>query len=180
MKKLKKNLANILTMIRIAISLYLLSFSSITKQYLLFFGFAGLTDVLDGPIARKTKSVSLLGSQLDTIADLVMFSSIIKIYIKLRLLKKRHWMMIIAGVIMLVSSLVIGFVKFKKLVFIHTISGKLLGFCTFLLPYAYVANVSGVMTTIACILLVITTFESLVIQIKSSEPMPNAKSMFSV
>lgn len=38
---------------------------------------AGLTDVLDGPVARMTGRSSRVGSQLDSVADLVLMTSIV-------------------------------------------------------------------------------------------------------
>jgi phosphatidylglycerophosphate synthase len=38
---------------------------------------AGLTDVLDGPVARATGRSSRVGSQLDSVADLVLMGSIV-------------------------------------------------------------------------------------------------------
>ena len=66
---MKKQIANIITSCRILGSIGLL-FCPVFSAY--FYGlyiFCGLTDMVDGTIARKTNAVSEFGSRLDTVAD---------------------------------------------------------------------------------------------------------------
>ena len=63
---MKKYFANILSAGRIIIASVLLWYSDITAEFIRLFCLARLTDLLDGPIARLTKSVSELGAKLDT------------------------------------------------------------------------------------------------------------------
>ena len=63
--------ANAITSMRILCSIALLFCPACsTVFYVLYIG-AGFTDMIDGTIARKTNTVSELGSKLDTIADFV-------------------------------------------------------------------------------------------------------------
>ena len=61
---------NLITMVRIIGSLCLLFVQPLKKPFYIIYTIAGLSDALDGFIARKTNSVSELGSKLDSIADL--------------------------------------------------------------------------------------------------------------
>ena len=68
------NTANYLTLSRIFLILpvlYLVSYESSVSNWiaLILFVFAGITDQLDGYVARKTKTTSSLGALLDLIAD---------------------------------------------------------------------------------------------------------------
>ena len=64
-------MANVITGLRILVSMGLL-FSPVFSP--IFYGLylvAGLSDIADGIIARKTNSVSEFGSRFDSIADFV-------------------------------------------------------------------------------------------------------------
>ena len=74
------NLPNFLTLIRIAtIPLFLvLLFSRYYTWALIVFAFGGITDALDGPVARLTKQLTRLGAYLDPLADkLLIISSLV-------------------------------------------------------------------------------------------------------
>ena len=68
---MKKYIANIVTGSRIAFSLPLLFIPLSSGWFYALYIFCGLTDMIDGTIARKTGAVSNFGSRLDTIADFV-------------------------------------------------------------------------------------------------------------
>lgn len=76
------NLANIITIFRIIlIPIYLAVFYSGSDNYVLFSGLifilAGISDVLDGYIARKYDMITDLGSVLDPVADKLMMFAIL-------------------------------------------------------------------------------------------------------
>lgn len=73
------NVPNILTLCRFAlIPVYVGVFAAgYTKSAFLVLLFAGLTDVLDGYIARKRQLVTQLGSMLDPLADKMMMIAVI-------------------------------------------------------------------------------------------------------
>lgn len=76
------NLANIITIFRILlIPIYLFVFYSGSENYILFSGLifilAGISDVLDGYIARKYDMITNLGSILDPFADKLMMFAIL-------------------------------------------------------------------------------------------------------
>ena len=69
-----KHIANILTSCRILGSVLLLLFPVFSLAFCITYILCGFSDMIDGSIARKTNKTSRLGSQLDTIADLVFVS----------------------------------------------------------------------------------------------------------
>ena len=64
-------MANIITLFRIAASIVLLFCPVFAPAFYVLYIAAGLSDMLDGFVARKTDTVSKLGARLDTIADFV-------------------------------------------------------------------------------------------------------------
>ena len=64
-------MANTVTFSRIAASIVLLFCPVFSPAFYMFYIAAGVSDMLDGFVARKTDTVSNLGARLDTIADFV-------------------------------------------------------------------------------------------------------------
>ena len=69
----KWNEADTVTSIRMAASFFLLFLPLKSIWFLVIYTFAGLTDVLDGWIARKTGSASEFGAKLDSVSDLLFY-----------------------------------------------------------------------------------------------------------
>lgn len=68
---MKKQLANIITLSRIVCSIWLLTLPLFSLRFYVVYLFCGFTDMIDGTIARKTQSVTELGSKLDSVADFI-------------------------------------------------------------------------------------------------------------
>ena len=64
-------MANIITIIRILCSIALLFCPVFSAVFYALYITAGVSDMLDGWVARRTHTVSELGAKLDTIADIV-------------------------------------------------------------------------------------------------------------
>ena len=66
-----KNAANVLTFSRILFAIAMLLASPFSAVFWICYLCAGLSDVLDGIVARKCKQESDFGARLDSIADFV-------------------------------------------------------------------------------------------------------------
>ena len=131
---LKKHIANIITCCRILGSVLLLFYPAFSIEFYIVYIICGLTDMVDGTIARKTNSTSNFGAKLDTIADFVfVFVCSIKILPTLQIpLWLWVWIFIVALIKIFYIALV--FIHKKKLLSIHSILNKITGFALFLLP----------------------------------------------
>ena len=131
---LKKHIANIITCCRILGSVLLLFFPVFSVQFYILYLFCGLTDMVDGTIARKTNSTSNIGAKLDTIADFVFVAvSLIKILPAIQL-PKFLWIWLSVIAIIKFSNIMMGIIYKKKLISLHTIMNKITGILLFLLP----------------------------------------------
>ena len=127
-------MANTITLFRIAASIVLLSCPVFSPAFYVFYIAAGLSDMLDGFVARKTDTVSELGARLDTIADFVL---VVVCLIKLLpILSIPAWPYIWIGIIALIKvvNIISGFIVQKRLVAVHSIMNKTTGALLFLLP----------------------------------------------
>ena len=131
---LKKHIANIITCCRILGSVLLLFYPAFSIEFYVIYIICGLTDMVDGTIARKTNSTSNFGAKLDTIADFVfVFVCSIKILPTLQIpLWLWVWIFIVALIKIFYIALV--FIHKKKLLSIHSILNKITGFALILLP----------------------------------------------
>ena len=153
---MKKQIANIITLCRILGSIGLLFCPVFSACFYGLYIFCGLTDMVDGTIARKTGAVSEFGSSLDTVADfLFVISSFVKLVSVIRIpVWIWGWAAVIAGVKLI--NLVRGFTQTKQMPALHTIANKATGLCLFLLPLTmsfvdlrYTAPVVCILATIA-------------------------------
>ena len=102
------NLPNGITLLRILCSLVLLFCMPLSLPFYVLYTAAGLSDIFDGWIARKTNTASKFGAKLDTFADIV-FAAVTLIKL-LPILELPVWIIIWVGVIALIKlvNLVIG------------------------------------------------------------------------
>ena len=131
---MKKHIANIITGSRIVLSLPLLFIPLSSAWFYALYLLCGFTDMIDGTVARKTKSASEFGARLDTVSDFVFMTvALIKFVPYLHI---RVWLWIWIGVIamMKLGNAVWGFVRTKKLISPHTVLNKVMGLLLFLLP----------------------------------------------
>ncbi len=164
---IKKNLANIVSISRIIGAAVLFCFNEFSPVYLIIYCFCGLTDFIDGPIARKTQTSSALGAAFDTIGDVLTYLSMVKILVIQDQIPA--WLLIWLG-----SNIAVGFVaafyaqkKFKKFYLPHTYLGKSLGGAIFMLPLAMQIIDGRIWMAIICSAMSVSLLEIFVIQYRS-------------
>ncbi len=127
-------MANIITGIRILCSIAFLFFPAFSPAFYILYIVAGVSDMIDGTVARKTGTVSAFGSKLDTAADFIMVSACL-----IKLIPVLHipiWLYIWLAVIALIKmvNVISGYVMHKEFVAAHTVMNKVTGVLLFILP----------------------------------------------
>ena len=90
--------------------------------------------MIDGTVARKTGAVSNFGARLDTVSDFVFMAvCVVKLLPKINI-SVWLWIWIAIIAIVKVINIVMGFIRRKKLVALHTFLNKITGLLLFLLP----------------------------------------------
>ena len=131
---MKKHIANIITGSRIIFSLPLLFIPLSSAWFYVFYLFCGLSDMIDGAIARRTGAVSDFGARLDTVSDFVfMLVCGIKILPRVQI---PVWLWVWAALIAFIKifNITLVLIRKKKLMSIHSVLNKITGFALFLLP----------------------------------------------
>lgn len=131
---MKKQIANIITGSRILFSLLLLFIPLSSLWFYTFYLICGLTDMVDGAIARKTGAVSKFGARFDTVSDFVfLFVCWVKILPRVHIpICLWVWITLIASIKILNIALV--FIRKKELISMHSVLNKITGLALFLLP----------------------------------------------
>ena len=127
-------MANIITIIRILCSIALLFCPAFSVAFYSLYIAAGLSDMIDGWVARRTNTVSAFGSKLDTVADVIF---VIVCLIKLLpVMSIPLWFYIWIGIIGLIKviNIISGFVVQKRFVAVHSMMNKVTGVLLFVLP----------------------------------------------
>lgn len=173
-----KWVANSISIARMCLALLLLLTKPLHMAFFAVYLVCGLSDVLDGYIARKTGTTSKLGEKLDSIAD---FTLIVVLMIALYPVMSPTvpilvWIGIIA--IVRVVSIVIGFVKYQTLAMLHTYGNKITGLALFVfLPLMLLFVKSDVLQYIICAVASLATIEELLIHLTTNELQINRKSI---
>ena len=128
------NMANIITGMRIVCGIALLFFPAFSPAFYALYIVAGVTDMIDGTVARKTGSAGEFGSKFDTAADFIFASAcLIKL---IPALDVPAWLLVwIAAVALIkVINVISGFIVRKEFVAVHTAMNKVTGVLLFILP----------------------------------------------
>ena len=127
-------MANAITIFRMAASVVLLFLPVFSPAFYVFYIAAGLSDMLDGFVARKTNTDSGFGAKLDTIADYVfVIVCLIKLLPVIRIpILLYVWTGIIA--LIKVVNVISGFAVQKTFMAVHSAMNKATGVLLFLLP----------------------------------------------
>lgn len=142
---MKKYIPNLLTILRMlcVIPLFLLIQKHgglqtaggmiLDGRFLGLWLFCGASDLLDGVLARRWQVASSTGALLDTIADALLMLPVLCIFWEFVIFPNRA---VIIGIIFAVRilALLIGAVRFRTFVILHTWSNKLTGLLLYLYP----------------------------------------------
>ena len=171
-------MANIITSIRGFLSIILLFIKKYSLLFFILYTICGLTDILDGYVARKTKTESNFGAKLDTISDLL-FSITMFVIMSDILLSDIVYIIFISVILLIrILSIIITLKKYNKFAILHTYSNKLTGLLLFPIPYYICMNNANILIYITVIIALFSSIEEVIINIKSKKLDLNKKSIF--
>ena len=168
MLNLKKNAANIITSLRIVATAIMIFMPTLSRRFFIAYTFAGVTDVLDGFVARKTGTTSKFGSKLDSLADLFFYvSMMVKILPYLIASLPAYIMLMLYSIvsIRLVMYAVVG-ISSGRLISNHTILNKATGLLVFCLPFVIKTPIFKAYSFIACAVAFVAALYEMVMMYK--------------
>lgn len=132
-------MANYISYFRILCCLILFFLKPMSIYFIILYILTGLSDVLDGYVARKTNTASNFGAKLDSMAD---FIFVIMFFIKLLPLLEIPkwiflWIAIIGFIKIVITNFIFGDAIHGRFVSIHNIANKLMGVFLFIFPFTF-------------------------------------------
>lgn len=135
--KSKVTVPNFITSLRIIGALIMMFTTIGTVEFYVIYTFCGITDVLDGFVARMTGKTSEFGSKLDSLADLLFYGTmLVKLLPRMFSAMPNAIPVMVASLLVLrICSYLIAAFRYKKFASLHTYMNKLSGFFCFMMPY---------------------------------------------
>lgn len=175
---MSRHIPNLLTLSRILLSVWLMFTYEEPLLFIMIYVACGLSDVLDGAIARCKQWESGLGARLDSLADMVFCLAILIFMIGwLGPEAARYVPWIIAAAAIRFASVLIAAVKYRTFAMLHTWSSKLCGAALFTAPLFLLLDWQGLLWPL-CVLAVLSAAEETAIHLTSARLDVNRKSLF--
>lgn len=175
----KRYLPNILSCLRIVLAFGLLSAANHRYCVFVVFLLCGLTDLIDGYLARKWRCETELGARLDSLGDFIFFIALgVYLYLRRYAVIKENLILITLVFAIRIASLVVCGIKNKKVYSLHTISNKITGILLFLGIGLVILMEVRQMVGIVLIAALLSALEELIIMIRIQSPDPNIRSLF--
>ncbi|MBQ0038293.1 MAG: CDP-alcohol phosphatidyltransferase family protein [Clostridiales bacterium] len=132
-----KHLANILTVSRILLSVVLFFPAPLSASFFVIYLLCGLTDMIDGPIARKSGTDCAFGARLDSVADLIFLLVCLIRLLPVIVLLPLIWIWTALILLIRLVSFTAAYISRQKPLLLHTPANKMTGLLLFLLPMSF-------------------------------------------
>lgn len=173
---------NVLTSLRIAGAAAMLVIEPFTALFFAVYTFSGLSDALDGYIARATGTASAFGAKLDSAADLLFYTvMMVRILPELvRLLPGWIWIWVGAILLLRVCVYVTAALKYRRFAAVHTYLNKATGLTVFLIPYFAGHAALTPWCVASCTVAILAAAEELALHLSAKEYCPERKTILPV
>lgn len=173
-------LPNCITALRIVGTVFLIFTAPLSIVFFIIYTICGISDLLDGWVARKTNSITEFGSRLDSIADLFFYVvMMLKILPTLwKILPIWVWY-VLGGILLLrIISYITAAVKFHRFASLHTKMNKISSLGVFLIPYFLVLPFAAVYCCAVCLFGAASSIQEFYLHLTRKEYHENHKALF--
>ena len=145
-----KNVANYISISRAIMSVILAITETFSIAFYIIYIYCGISDMLDGFIARKSKNESEIGARLDSASDIIfVIVSMIKI-LPILTLTNGIIIWVVFIIFIKIINVTCSYIYYKKIMLPHTIANKITGFILFIAPFIIVNANSIIFEIIIC------------------------------
>ena len=164
-----KYIPNILSTIRLILIVPLLILTPFELPFMVIYVIAGVTDMIDGPIARKFNITSDFGAKLDSVADVALVLVVVFRLMPLINISRGVTIWIFIAIATKFLSALIGYIRYKQLVILHTYANKFFIFSLFFFPLFYLFIDANIILTVMLVIAMVTFTEEIYINLTSAE-----------
>lgn len=171
---------NCITAFRLVGAIAMIFLTPLSALFYVVYSLCGISDVLDGFIARATKSTSEFGAKLDSVADLTFYTvMLLKILPVLwKLLPRWIWFAVAAVVATRLASYLVAAARYRRFASLHTYLNKFTGAMLFAVPYFLSLPFAVGYCITVCAVGGISSLEELIMHIFAKEYNPGVKSIW--
>lgn len=180
--KERLTLPNVLTCVRIVGCVFLLFVEPLSPLFYAIYTVSGVTDALDGWLARKLRCESAFGAKLDSIADLLFYAAMILriLPILIAIFPIGIWILIGSAVLIRLGAYLAAFCKYRRFATMHTYLNKLTGLAAFLIPYFVKQNFFITYGIVGGSIAALASLEELLIHCLAKNYDPSKKTIFAL
>lgn len=171
---------NAVTSVRLVGALAILFLPVPSAAFFTVYTLCGLSDVVDGSIARLLHAESDFGAKLDSVADLT-FYAVMLIRLLPELIEAMPswiWLAVAAVLMLRLCAYLVAALRYHRFAAMHTYLNKLTGFCVFLMPYFLGHGALTVYCIVVCGIGSLASLEEFIIHAYSPTYNANRKSIF--
>ena len=173
-----KKIPNYLSIGRILLSLSLFVIRPLSTLFYIIYVLCGISDMLDGFIARKFHAESNLGARLDSIADFVMIAVLLIVLFPVINPSVTILLWIVLIGVLRFSSMIVAKRKYGNVAILHTLANKLTGLALFLFPLFLSFIPKPLAMILICLLANLSAIEELAVHLTSAQLNLDKKSIF--
>lgn len=172
-----KVIPNCISFSRMIFSLSFLFIRPFSIPFYTVYIFCGLSDIMDGFIARKSGTTSKFGEKIDTMADMLMVVVLLALLYPIVNPSKEIFIWMISIAMVRLASMVVALKKYKTFAMLHTYGNKFTGLVVFMYPILFNVFHTTVLIYIICLVASISAIEELIIQLTSRQLQLNRQSI---
>lgn len=173
---------NGITSLRIVGALVLIGVSPSSAVFYIIYTLCGISDALDGLVARMTGQQSEFGAKLDSLSDLLFYSvMLLKLLPMLwELLPRAIWYGV--GAILVVRSLsyLVAAIRYKRFASLHTYLNKATGLVLFAVPYCLQVSFATEFCILVCVIGALASAEELFMHLIAKQYSPDTKTLWHI
>lgn len=150
------------------------------KAFIIIYTLTGISDILDGFIARKMNTTSEFGANLDSVADLFFYAVMLIRLLPTLLVKMKPfiWYSVAVVFALRIAAYIVAAVKYHRFASLHTYMNKVTGAAVFTAPYIMPLSCHLTICFIICVIGAVASAEELTMHIIAKNYDPKKRTLF--
>ena len=136
---MRVTIPDIFTFFRMVCAVLLPFLTPLSPAFLIIYALSGVSDMLDGFLARKLNQSSNWGAKLDSAADLLLYTIALSLLIPAmrEILPGWFWLLVGAALVLRLACYFLSAVKFHRFASEHSLLNKLTSILIFPVPFLF-------------------------------------------